>query len=58
MSSIRQMDHLPALTAARLAWSEPGANPNHHHLMKEQIRRDWPLLARALDRAQKENERR
>lgn len=47
-------DHLPALTAARLAWIEPGINSGAHHLAKEKLRKEWPLLARALDRAQKE----
>lgn len=51
MSSIRSLDHLPSLTAARLAWSKPGSNPKHHEEMKRQVRRQMPLLARALDRA-------
>lgn len=53
MSSIRSMDHLPPLTAARLAWMEPGSDPAHHERMKKELRKSMPLLAHSLDRAAK-----
>lgn len=52
--SVRQYDHLPPLTAARLAWSKPGARPQHHEAMRKEVRRQMPLLARALDRAEED----
>lgn len=54
-SRIRALDHLPALTAARLAWSDPGREPHHHEAMKREVREKMPLLARALDKAEREH---
>lgn len=34
----------------RRAWSEPGPRPGWHEAMRQRVRRDMPLLARALDR--------
>jgi hypothetical protein len=49
---LRQYDHLPWPEAARLAWAEPGNDPEWHRLQREEVRRRMPLLARALDRAE------
>lgn len=50
-------DHLPALEAALQAWAEPGPSPGFHEDMKRNVRLAMPLLARALDRAAQEQER-
>lgn len=54
VSSIHRYDHLRALTAARLAWTEKGSDPRRHEEMRKQVRKQMPLLARALDRAEKD----
>lgn len=58
MSSVRMYDHLPAGTAIRLAWTNPGPDPQYHEAMKKRVRKDMPVLARALDRAEKESKQR
>jgi hypothetical protein len=47
---LSQYDHLPALDAVRLAWMNPGRDPEWHRRMQEEVRRAMPVLARALDR--------
>ena len=43
-------DHLPPLDAVVAAWSNPGRVPAYHAYMQVRLEREWPLLARALDR--------
>lgn len=43
-----------ALREVRDAWIIPGRVPTHHHRMRIQLRRDWPVLAGALDRIEQE----
>ena len=31
------------------AWNDAGVNPYYHETWKDKIRRDWPVLAKALD---------
>lgn len=31
------------------AWLYPGVNPGYHQRKMDELRRDWPVLARALD---------
>lgn len=35
--------------AVLAAWRVPGSHPDHHRGMQRQLRRDWPVLAQALD---------
>lgn len=35
------------------AWTDPGPIPAAHEKAKEDLRRDWPVLADALDRLTK-----
>lgn len=49
-AGLRKFDHLSADRAALMAWTEPGAQPKHHEAMRKRVRREMPLLARALDR--------
>lgn len=51
MNRLHLYDHLPAVKAIVLAWSEPGPEPAFHESMKHQVREAMPLLGRALDRA-------
>lgn len=32
------------------AWTIPGRSPIHHAATQNRLRREWPVLARALDR--------
>ena len=32
------------------AWTNPGINPPYHRRAQAKLRREWPTLARALDR--------
>lgn len=47
---IDKYDHLPPLDAVVAAWSNPGRVPAYHAYMQVRLEREWPLLARALDR--------
>lgn len=51
---LEQFDHLPPGLAAEAAWNVAGPNPAWHEMAREQVRRDMPLLARALDRLTQE----
>ena len=31
------------------AWNDQGINPTYHERMRNQLRREWPVLAKALD---------
>lgn len=33
------------------AWTDPGPVPAYHYAMQDKLRREWPALAGALDRA-------
>jgi hypothetical protein len=55
---LRQFDHLPWHEAVRLAWTQPGSHPGWHALRRRLLGEDWPVLARALNRAQAETGRR
>jgi hypothetical protein len=35
------------------AWRIEGRNPQYHREMKEMLRRKWPMLARAIEEAEK-----
>lgn len=48
-------DHLPPLDAVLMAWEVPGSNVEWHEKMRERVRLEMPLLARALDRAVEES---
>lgn len=43
-------DSLPPEDAVRKAWVYPGISPKTHKEAQERLRKDMPLLARALDR--------
>jgi hypothetical protein len=47
---LRQYDHLPAVEAVLLAWTDPGTHPAWHRDRQAELRRAMPVLARALDR--------
>jgi hypothetical protein len=47
-------DHLPAEDAVQAAWMYEGNHPAWHHRMKQIVRAQMPVLARALDRLEKE----
>lgn len=47
-------DNFPVLEAIWQAWTVAGYNPNWHELMRRNVRRDMPVLARALDRLEVE----
>lgn len=47
---IGQFDHLPAAEAARRAWTNAGPVPAYHRKIVGRIRKEAPVLARALDR--------
>lgn len=32
------------------AWANPGINPPYHRRAQAKLRKEWPTLARALDR--------
>ena len=49
-TGLSQYDGLPSGVAVLMAWSEPGSNPEYHRLMQNEVRRQMPVLARALDR--------
>ena len=39
-----------AARAVKDAWTVPGRSPGVHRAWQERLRREWPVLARALDR--------
>jgi hypothetical protein len=45
-----------ALREVRDAWTVQGLDPVHHERMKSEMRRNWPVLAGALDRIEKEQD--
>lgn len=49
-------DHLPPREAVVAAWTTPGISRVYHAYMQVQLEREWPLLARALDRLVQENQ--
>lgn len=49
-NGLRSYDHLDPVEAIRQAWQEPGAQPEYHRRVKQQVDALMPLLARALDR--------
>ena len=53
---IHVYDHLSPLDAVVAAWSNPGRVPIYHAYMQSRLEREWPLLARALDRLVQENQ--
>ena len=48
--NIDKYDRLSPLDAVVAAWSNPGRVPAYHAYMQVRLEREWPLLARALDR--------
>ena len=32
-------------------WADTGSHPAYHRKMQEQLRKEWPILAKALDEA-------
>lgn len=48
---LRSIDDLDPLEAALLAWTDEGNNRIWHGLKRARMRREMPLVARALDRA-------
>lgn len=44
----------PPVEEVRNAWTDPGHNPSYHHSEKARLFRQWPTLARALDRLTRE----
>jgi hypothetical protein len=55
---LTQYDHLPWHEAVLAAWTQPGSHPGWHELRRRLLGEDWPLLARALNRAEAETGRR
>ena len=51
-------DHMPILEALWNAWNNPGRKPQYHERMKDNVRRDMPILAHVLDRVQPPTKRR
>jgi len=51
---LTQYDDIPSGAAVLMAWSEPGDFPRYHKKMQEEVRKNMPVLARALDRMVKE----
>jgi hypothetical protein len=49
-TGLRRYDHLPSVEAVYRAWNEPGPRPDWHKRTKADIYDSMPLLARALDR--------
>jgi hypothetical protein len=38
-----------AIREVRDAWRIEGSNPEHYRLMRNKLRKEWPMLAYALD---------
>ena len=47
---LEQYDDFPPGYAVALAWSEAGDFPRWHSKMQDEVRKNMPVLARALDR--------
>ncbi|WNN93701.1 hypothetical protein SEA_CALLINALLBARBZ_51 [Arthrobacter phage CallinAllBarbz] len=47
--NIQGQDPRSALVRVLNAWNDPGPNREYHAARKRQLRRDWPVLATALD---------
>lgn len=47
---LQQFDHLPAAEAVVLAWVVPGHAPRYHRDMQDLVRKQMPVLARAIER--------
>lgn len=47
---IHKYDHLPPEEAIRKAWFDEGSNVLWHEYMQDQIRKQMPLLGRAIER--------
>jgi hypothetical protein len=56
-SGLAQFDDLPAMQAVVKAWTDPGSHPDWHNHMKVRLSNQMPVLARALDRLAKEEEK-
>lgn len=54
-SDIIAFDDLPPGVAVIFAWTESGVNPEYHNAMKAEVRKQMPVLGRALDRLVEEN---
>lgn len=52
---LKQYDDLPSGMAIYLAWVEDGSSPRSRKKMKESVRAQMPVLARALDRMVEED---
>lgn len=53
-NGLRKYDHLPPEEAIIRAWMTPGVNPRWHDLTRDAVRDAMPVMARALDRLEKE----
>lgn len=53
--SLARYDHLEPIEAVRAAWSIAGPVPEYHEEMKAGVWFRMPLLARALDRLERES---
>lgn len=51
---LRQYDDRPALDAVLAAWTRPGRSLRYHRAMQAEARAAMPVLARALDRLERE----
>lgn len=49
-AGLKQYDDYAPGEAVILAWSEAGDHPRWHHQMQDEVRKNMPVLARALDR--------
>jgi hypothetical protein len=47
---LTRYDDMPSGVAVLMAWSEPGDFPRYHQRMQDEVRKNMPVLARALDR--------
>lgn len=54
MDDIRSYD-VPLINAVYDAWRDPGPYPEYHKEFQDRLRREWPTLAKALDRMQRIN---
>lgn len=53
---LHQFDHLPAAEAVVAAWTTSGTYPSWHKAAKRQVRAAMPVLVRALERLEREEE--
>lgn len=37
------------------AWTDPGSHPDYHRGMQRKLRKEWPVLAQALDQLEEVN---